>query len=97
GREHAVLTAFAILEVEGGRLIRKTTESKVFFKILKENTIEEYLSTEESMDKAGAYGLQGEGRKLIKKIDGSETNVIGLPLEEVASVLRGLSILSPTK
>ena len=53
---------------------------------------EEYVDTGEPMDKAGAYGIQGAGAAIVTEIDGCYTNVAGLPLCRVTSVLRGLGI-----
>jgi septum formation protein len=51
-----------------------------------------YLAAGESMDKAGAYAAQGAGRQLIEKIEGSESNVIGLPIEETLALLGSAGI-----
>jgi septum formation protein len=50
--------------------------------------IEAYAATDEPLDKAGAYALQGEGRRFVAAVEGSQTNVIGLPLEETLELLR---------
>jgi septum formation protein len=52
-----------------------------------EREIEEYVESGESMDKAGAYAIQGEGKKFIDKIEGSYSNVVGLPLETVKEMI----------
>ena len=54
--------------------------------------IRAYVATGEPLDKAGAYAVQGEGRRFVAKIVGSETNVIGLPLEETLAALRELGV-----
>jgi septum formation protein len=46
-----------------------------------------YVASGEPLDKAGAYAIQGDGRALIAKVDGSESNVVGLPLEETLALL----------
>jgi septum formation protein len=53
-----------------------------------EDEIRRYVATGEPLDKAGAYAVQGEGRRFIERIEGSETNVIGLPIEETLALLR---------
>ena len=49
--------------------------------------IEAYVATGESLDKAGAYAVQGEGRRFVAKVEGSETNVIGLPVDETLALV----------
>ena len=48
--------------------------------------------TGESLDKAGAYALQGEGRRFVERVEGSETNVIGLPIDETLALLEELGL-----
>jgi septum formation protein len=62
----------------------------VRFRPLSERVIARYVATGEPMDKAGAYGIQGIGAMLVTAIDGSYTNVVGLPLVEVLDALPGL-------
>ena len=95
GKEHCVITAFAIIEVDGGRLIRRTIESRVRFREISDAEIEEYLETDEYADKAGAYAVQGQGARFVEKIEGSRTNVIGLPMDEVGEIFISLGLLSP--
>lgn len=55
---------------------------------ISEEEIEAYIQSGEPMDKAGAYAIQGEGKKFIEAIDGSYSNVVGLPLELVLEMLK---------
>jgi septum formation protein len=55
--------------------------------------IRAYVATGEPLDKAGAYAAQGEGRRFIERIVGSESNVIGLPLEETLALLRAVGLV----
>jgi septum formation protein len=89
GREHEVITGFAVLGIDGATSAAVST--RVRFRSLSAEVIEAYVATGEPMDKAGAYGIQGIGAKLVRSISGSYTNVVGLPLVEVleAIALRG--------
>lgn len=92
GREHRVCTGVCLARDQ--KILEEfTVESRVTFKPLSDEVIQAYVATGEPLDKAGAYGAQGVGRTLIEKIEGSLTNVIGLPLDEVAALLRRHGLL----
>jgi septum formation protein len=61
--------------------------SRVHFRKLDDRGIRSYLSKIDPLDKAGAYAAQGHGTDIIERIDGSYSNVVGLPMEETARVL----------
>ena len=86
GRTHQVITAFC-LAAAGRVLSARAVGSLVTFRHLTRAMIEGYAATGEGLDKAGAYGLQGRGWALIENIEGSLTNVMGLPLTEVLATL----------
>ncbi len=92
GREHRVLTAFSIVMPEEELLHSEIVDTKVGVKPLAASEIEGYIKTGEPMDKAGAYGIQGIGSFLVKYIEGSYTNVVGLPVVELLQALRNLEI-----
>jgi septum formation protein len=87
GKKHTAYTGVAILNAETGRQGVGYQTTSVTFNELKSPDIEEYLSTREYVDKAGAYGIQGMGSLLVKEIDGDLDNVIGLPLRTVKRLL----------
>jgi len=89
-RWHAVTTGYCILHGET-RIVDHVT-TRVRFRSLTPALIELYVATGEPMDKAGAYGIQGQGAVLVARVEGSYTNVVGLPLEAVAAALRKLGI-----
>jgi septum formation protein len=62
-------------------------QTDVTFKNLSENEIEWYIQTGEPFDKAGAYAIQGMGTFLVRRINGSYSNVVGLPVCEVVEIL----------
>ncbi len=86
-KTHRVLTGYCICCKATERSISETVETKVSFKTLRETEIDWYLSTGEPFDKAGAYAVQGLGSFLVKRIEGSYTNVVGLPICEVIECL----------
>ena len=84
GQTHKVFTAFCLIGEDGGKKI-EIVSSEVSFRKLSKLEIDSDVMTKESLDKAGSYGLQGAGAALIKSVNGSITNVIGLPIDEVLS------------
>ena len=94
GRTHSVVTAVALLA--SGRRHERAVVSAVRFAPMSEAEIAWYASTGEPMDKAGAYAVQGAGARFVESIDGSPSNVIGLPARAVYELLReaGLEALA---
>jgi septum formation protein len=94
GRTHSVVTAVAL--VAGGRTFERAVVSTVRFAPMTEAEIAWYAGTGEPMDKAGAYAIQGAGARFVEAIEGSPSNVIGLPARAVYELLReaGLSDLA---
>ena len=86
GKEHQVITGVAILSGEG--IDNFYIESLVRFNELTEEEIDDYISTGEPMDKAGAYAIQGIGKKLVSGYTGSFTNIVGLPIEDIENKLK---------
>lgn len=84
GRTHEVLTGVALVPVAGGRARTAVVRSRVAMKPFDEATIRRYVAGGEPLDKAGAYAVQGRGRRLVARVSGSLTNVIGLPLERLS-------------
>lgn len=93
GREHNVITGFSIVKPKDQILHREYVESRVKIKTLAPWEIEGYIKTREPMDKAGAYGAQGIGAFMIEQIQGSYTNVVGLPISQLIDMLTRLGIL----
>jgi septum formation protein len=88
GREHVVLTGVALVTSDGRAPPRSiVVESAVTMRAADEREIRAYVATGEPLDKAGAYAAQGAGRRFVSAIRGSETNVIGLPLDETLALL----------
>lgn len=93
GRTHEVWTRFAIALREGGLVRAETVRTRVTFRALGQARIDAYVATGEGRDKAGAYAVQGRGSALAARIEGSYTNVVGLPACEVAVALEELGLV----
>ncbi len=85
-RQHLVLTAVALATPSG--IACRLVQSRVSFKALSPMEIDSYCASEEPMDKAGAYAIQGKAALFIKHLEGSYSAVMGLPLFETAELLR---------
>jgi septum formation protein len=91
GRTHRVLTGVAVAASDGAALESFVVASRVTMRAADAEEIRRYVATGEPLDKAGAYALQGLGRGFVAAVDGSETNVIGLPMDETLALLRRLA------
>jgi septum formation protein len=93
GQCHRVHTGVAIVCLGRSRRISTTVTTEVEFKTLSTAEIDWYLQTGEPFDKAGAYAIQGIGTFLVRRINGSYTNVVGLPVCEVIEALIAEGVL----
>lgn len=89
GKTHQVLTGVCVI-TEDGREVSFCEKTEVEFFALSDGFIKSYIATGSPMDKAGAYGIQDGG--LVKKIDGSFYNVVGLPVERLKETFEKLGI-----
>jgi septum formation protein len=87
GRTHQVYTAFALRRASGGREWNETVRTDVRFRTLSAAEIDWYVATDEPYDKAGGYGIQGLAGMFVAEIQGSCSNVVGLPVAEVMAAL----------
>ncbi len=92
GREHRVLTGIALVDAAGTHAHSQVVASRVWMRRAEEAEIRRYVAGGEPLDKAGAYAVQGEGRRFVERIEGSESNVIGLPLDETLALLRSVGL-----
>ena len=90
GIPHEVVTGYAIFDKERNGAVREAVRTKVYFKKLRDEEIASYIATGCPFDKAGAYAIQGGAAHMVQRIEGSYTNVVGLPLCEVVESLRVL-------
>lgn len=86
GKEHVVITGVALRWPKGFHAFTDTT--RVTFRALKPAEIAEYVATGEGRDKAGGYAIQGGAAKFVARMEGSLTNVVGLPMEALEEALK---------
>lgn len=96
GRAHEVLTAVHVLRTDSGALAATLQRTVVRFRACDERWIDWYVATGEPFGKAGAYSIQGRGALLCERIEGSWSNVVGLPLEALPELFArvGLDFLA---
>jgi septum formation protein len=87
GREHTVVTAVALVASDTLRVWEAAVTSRVEMRAATRDELIAYVATGESLDKAGAYAVQGGARSFVTRVHGSETNVIGLPVDETLELL----------
>ncbi len=95
GKCHHVHTGVAIIQQTSNISIDFVETTQVWIHPFDEAALKTYLATEESLGKAGAYSIQGEGAQLIQKIEGDYPTIVGLPLWRTAKVLEQLGLLLP--
>ncbi len=88
GHTHQVMTGICIFRVKDGFSVCDCVTTDVTFKELADDVINDYVKSGESLDKAGAYGIQGLGSVLCEKIDGDYFNVVGLPVSRLYDILK---------
>ena len=94
GRRHVVLSAWSILNLERGISENDFCRTAVTFTNFPESVARAYVATGEPLDKAGAYGIQYRGVALVQEIEGSYSNVVGMPLAELMAALVRLGAVS---
>lgn len=93
GKNHEVITAFAVLDRQTGYCVTEAVRTRVFFKQLCNKEIQAYIKTGCPLDKAGSYAIQGGAAHFVRAINGSYTNVVGLPTCELVETLQQLGAL----
>ncbi|WP_407536289.1 Maf family protein [Cetobacterium somerae] len=92
GKNHEVITAYTLINLEKNIKITNSVESTVYFKQISDEEIEWYIKSGEPMDKAGAYGIQGLGSIFVDKIDGDFFAIMGFPINHFIKTLNNLKI-----
>jgi septum formation protein len=93
GRTHRVITGITVFDRDTETCQTKSVTTQVLFKELSKREIRDYITTGCPMDKAGAYAIQGGAVHFIRSINGSYTNVIGLPMTELYELLQSARAL----
>jgi septum formation protein len=88
GTTHEVVTGFTLFDRESGLCLSRSVHTEVLFRTLGEEEIQQYIASGCPMDKAGAYAIQGRAVHFVRSIQGSYTNVIGLPMAELYELLQ---------
>lgn len=91
GDWHEVYTGLTLINTKTGKRIQRVNCTRVHFVELSDEEIRAYVATKEPLDKAGAYGIQGQGGMFIDRIDGSYSNVVGLPMAVLRSMLKDMN------
>jgi septum formation protein len=92
GKVVSIITGYTIIDTAEKKQISNVSEAKVHMKKLTAEEIKNYVKTEEPLDKAGAFAVQGIGSVLIKKIEGDFFGIVGLPLYDLAQSLKKMGI-----
>lgn len=90
GRNHQVVSGYAILDRHNNRWVRRSITTEVTFRILTDHEIKGYIASGEPADKAGSYAIQGLGSFMVTQINGSYSSVVGLPLAQIIDDLQSL-------
>lgn len=94
GQWHSVHTGVC-LRTPGGAMLERVETTRVKFCQISAQEIDRYVRTGEPMDKAGSYAMQGIGAMFVERIEGSPSNVIGLPLCAVSALLTAAGLIAP--
>jgi septum formation protein len=92
GKTHVLLTGFAIVDAKTNKSVTKVVATRVTMKKLSDEVIKSYVATGEPLKAAGAYVIQGNGAKLMKKTEGDVNNIAGLPIFDVVRELKKFAI-----
>lgn len=88
GKDVRVITGISVMDLDARRTMTSAVKTRLKIRKLSQDEIKWYAGTGEPLDKAGGFGIQGKGRFLVEKIKGDYSNVVGLPLKELSSMLK---------
>jgi septum formation protein len=93
GKAHEVISCYCLRDVGSGATRLRRVSTEVIFRSISREEMNDYVTTGEGNDKAGAYAIQGRAAAFVRSIRGSYSNVVGLPLAELVEDLREFGIL----
>ncbi len=93
GRTHTVFTGFTIMDTKNNKIVSKIVKTRVSFKNLSDEMINDYIKDGNTLKYAGSYTLYDIMDKFIEKIEGDHSNIIGLPVEAVMKTLKEFHII----
>lgn len=95
GKEHQVITGLTVVNTKTKKILQNAVITKVKFRKLTTGLIKKYIESDEPLDKAGAYGIQGKAALLVESIRGDYFNIVGLPLNALNRLLEkfGMSLI----
>ena len=88
GNTHSVVTGLTIIDTATGETISEAHESKLYFREITQEEIDEYIDSGEPLGMAGAYAIQGGAGKFVEKIEGDRSSIIGLPMKALLKRLK---------
>jgi septum formation protein len=88
GQTHELVTGYTIIDSDTNKSLSDFVITKVYFKTLSPKMISEYIKSDNVLEKAGGYSIQGNGYKLVERIDGNADNLMGLPLANIVEALK---------
>jgi len=92
GQKISTITGYTIIDAPKNKCVTRSVETKAYIKKLTSREISDYVKTNEPLDKAGAFGIQGRGAFIIRKIEGDYYNIIGLPLFSIVEALKKFGV-----
>lgn len=92
GKTHSIITGYCIIDARTGRSLCRSVESRVRFRKLSPAEIRAYVALGESLAAAGAYSIRGEGKRLVRSIEGDYRNIAGMPVSSLKRSLRAFNV-----
>jgi len=93
GKKNIVVTGFTVFDTKTKKSTTKSIATKIFMKKYSDKVIERYIATGDPFDKAGAYAIQGHGKKLVERVEGDYKSAVGLPIDEVIKKLKKMEVM----